>query len=726
MGDSQKQALLLGDQIEEFGKGIVEGNNWTDADKRSIKDPDELFRFISMSNREKQFLRTVVGLYRMRIPEYYFSLIKNRDDPNDSIRMQCVPSPDELAERICELSDPLEEEKTSPTSFLVHRYPDRVLLLVTNRCFMYCRHCTRKRLWKNENFDISSRELDNALDYVRIHKNIREIVISGGDPLTLSTDKIDDILSRISKISHVAVTRIGTRAPIVLPKRIDDGLCAVLERYDNLWVNIQFNHPREITTQSIAACRKLQKCGIPLSNQSVLLKGVNDSFKVMKELCQKLQAIRVRPYYLFYCDPVVGAGHFRTQLFKGVEILKKMQGNTSGMCLPNFVVDGIEGKGKVPISANYLISQSREGVFLRNYKDEIFFYPAAAGKSNSDQEKMNLVVHNIGIIFNLKKNNDGSDSEEEYDDMDTVKALEREIKNLGFEVSLFEQNSCLVNKLSLTRPDFVFNIAEGIGCGRARESQVPCILESLKIPYSGSDAIALGIALDKFLTNTILKSAAIPVPEAVLVRDSREINNLKGIFEKNKTVIVKPCWEGSSKGIFSNSLVNNLSDLSERLNYIHSQYRQPALVEEFIEGDEITVGVYGNAQPRLLGMMRISLKQKTEKPFIYSLEIKRRWKESVVYSLRDTIPLNIQKLVEHYALATYCVLGLRDFARIDFRVGSDLIPRVIDVNPLPGFSPYYSDLPILYGLAGGTYSNLIKILLRESLKRYNLNETGRL
>jgi lysine 2,3-aminomutase len=239
---------------------------------------------------------------------------------------------------------------------------------------MYCRHCTRKRLWRCRIPEPTLKDIDLALSYVRQNREIREVIISGGDPLTLPTEKIDYILSSIAEIKNVEVIRIGTRAPVVLPQRIEDNLCKVLEKYENLWVNTQFNHPEEITPQAISACRKLQRCGIVLSNQSVLLKGINDNVKTMLELCRKLQAIRVRPYYLYQCDPVVGAHHFRTSVLRGMDILENMRGYTSGMCIPTFVVDGIDGRGKIPISPNYVLSQSPDGLTLRNYKNETFFY----------------------------------------------------------------------------------------------------------------------------------------------------------------------------------------------------------------------------------------------------------------------------------------------------------------------------------------------------------------
>ena len=349
-------------------------NNWHSGYKYSLKNIKELSRYIPLEGREKLLLRRIIKTYHMRIPLYYLSLIEDLSNPLDPIRRQCVPTIEELSEGVQETIDPLGEERTSPTSCLVHRYPDRVLLIVTSRCFMYCRHCTRKRLWKTNDFVPTLKDIEHAIRYIRGNRNIREVIISGGDPLTLPTERLDHILYSISSVKHIEVIRLGTRALVVLPQRIDECLCRALEKYENLWINTQFNHPREVTTEAIGACRELQRCGIPISNQSVLLRGVNDDPQVMIELCHRLQSIRVRPYYLFQCDPVIGSSHFRTSLFKGIEIIEKMLGHTSGMCIPTFVVDGIGGKGKVPLGPNHLVSASSKGVVLRNYNNEMFFY----------------------------------------------------------------------------------------------------------------------------------------------------------------------------------------------------------------------------------------------------------------------------------------------------------------------------------------------------------------
>ncbi len=350
-------------------------HNWSTSCKNAIKSVEELAKFLPLDETEKETLRNVTKTYHIRITDYYLSLIQNPYDKEDPIRKQCVPDVQEIQEGVYEKLDPLGEMRTSPLKCLVHRYPDRALLIVTNRCFMYCRHCTRKRIWGKNIPEPTLQEINRAVDYLRVHREIREVIVSGGDPFILPTEKLDYILSLLSKVESLEVIRIGTRTPVVFPERIDDSLCRMLEKYENLWVNTQFNHPREITAEARLACRKLQKAGIPMSNQSVLLKGVNDNPEVMLELCHTLQSIRVRPYYLFECDAVVGAAHFRTSIFKGVEIIEKMRGHTGGMCVPTFVVDGEDGKGKIPLQPNYLLSLSEEGVTLRNYKNETFFYP---------------------------------------------------------------------------------------------------------------------------------------------------------------------------------------------------------------------------------------------------------------------------------------------------------------------------------------------------------------
>lgn len=696
---------------EEPGGGSFSSNG-----QEFIRDTEQLSAHLPFNQEEISTLKEVESSYHLRIPHYYFSLISDAFDRQDPIRKQCIPSLEELSQNSSETEDPLAEQEASVGSCLVHRYPDRVLLLVTNRCFMYCRHCTRKRLWAKNIKEPSLNDIESALDYIGSQEQIREVIISGGDPLTLSSSYLDKILSGVAACKNIQVVRIGTRTPVVFPQRIDDDLCRVLEKYDNIWINVQFNHPREITPKAASACKKLQKLGIPINNQSVLLKGVNDNLSTMLELCQKLQSIRVRPYYLFQCDSVAGTFHFRTSPFVGRALIEKMQGYTGGICVPNFVIDSAEGK--IPLGPNYLVSETERWLILKNYKNDLLFYPRS-DDSKKKAKNQNL-IKTIGITFNLKAKG-VSDGCEEYDEIETIASLKKEIEALGFKVRLFEQGESFLKEISDNRPDFVFNLAEGRGNFRGRESQLPAVLESLSIPYSGSDPISLGITLDKYLTNRLLRSANIPVPEMFMVKNMEELENLGNIFTGGQLFLVKPRWEGSSKGIFLNSLVSNFDDLRKRVENIFLKYQQPALIEEFLEKDEITVGVYGNRVARILGMMKIVPKDRTCDNFFYSFEVKQDWQNKVKYEPQESILESIQKLVQLCALRAYRELELKDIARIDFRLDSQNKPRIIDINPLPGLSPLCGDLPILYKLSGGNYNDLIKLILQEALSRYGLS-----
>ncbi|MFH1846873.1 MAG: ATP-grasp domain-containing protein [Candidatus Omnitrophota bacterium] len=330
-------------------------------------------------------------------------------------------------------------------------------------------------------------------------------------------------------------------------------------------------------------------------------------------------------------------------------------------------------------------------------------------------------LNTLGIIYNLKTHAGINDSSEEYDDPETIESLASEIQRYGYRVLRFQHDNDLTKKLLSEQPDFILNIAEGKGNTRARESQVPCILESLRIPYSGSDPVILGITLDKYLTNLVLKSAGIPVPQAYSISSEKDLNLLPDIFEEYNRFIIKPRWDGSSKGIFSDSLVSDRARLEKQVRHILETCGQPAIIEEFLENDEITVGVLGNKEPKIIGMMRISPSLKTEKPFIYCVDNKRTWRETVKYEPDTVLPRETKLLVENYALKAFHALELRDISRIDFRLGKDNIPRIIDVNPLPGLSPDYSDLPIMYRLSGKSYSSLIRAILYTSFERHSLN-----
>jgi len=257
---------------------------------------------------------------------------------------------------------------------LVHRYPDRVLMVLTDICPMFCRHCTRKREWRNGGWVRTPSEVESMLEYIRRHKEIRDIIISGGDPLTLSNRRLEDIISKIREIGHVEIIRIGTRCPVVLPWRIDEGLCAMLSRYGPIWLNTHFNHVREITPEAAEACDRLLRSGVPVNNQSVLLRGVNDTVEAQTQLCQRLLRIKVRPYYLFQCDEVQGTEHLRTPVEVGIKIIEGMRGHTSGLAVPTFVIDLPHGGGKVPLQPNYILAQTENELVMRNYQGQIIHY----------------------------------------------------------------------------------------------------------------------------------------------------------------------------------------------------------------------------------------------------------------------------------------------------------------------------------------------------------------
>jgi lysine 2,3-aminomutase len=309
----------------------------------------------------------------MAITPYYASLM-DKDDENCPIRKQAVPTSYELQDSGSDLKDPLNEDVDSPVPGITHRYPDRVLFLITDQCSMYCRHCTRRRLAGTHDKMMPMEQIESAINYIKNTSAVRDVLLSGGDSLCINNDILDYILSKLRKIPHVEIIRIGTRTPVVLPQRINDDVCKILKKHHPIWLNTHFNHPKEITEESTEACRKLVESGIPLGNQSVLLRGVNDCPYIIKELVHKLLMIRVRPYYLYQCDLTPGIEHFRTSVRKGIEIIELLRGHTSGLAVPTYVVDAPGGGGKIPINPQYLISMSDQKVIMRNYEGVICAY----------------------------------------------------------------------------------------------------------------------------------------------------------------------------------------------------------------------------------------------------------------------------------------------------------------------------------------------------------------
>ena len=353
-------------------------NDWRWQFKNRITNAEQLEKYLSLTKTEKDGINNCLRKYRMAITPYYLSLI-NPDDPFDPIRIQAVPNEKELYFAPEDQRDPLHEESDSPCAGLTHRYPDRVLFLVTNQCSMYCRHCTRRRFSGQVDKALKKYQIDDSLSYIRTHPEVRDVLISGGDPLTLSDDSLEYILSELRQIEHVEIIRIGTRVPVVMPQRITKELCDMLKKYHPLWINVHFNHPNEITQEAEKACSMLLEAGIPLGNQSVLLAGVNDCTHVMRDLVRKLVKIRVRPYYIYQCDLSLGLSHLRTSVSKGIEIIEGLQGHTTGFAVPTLVIDAPGGGGKIPIMPNRIISQGHRRYVLRNFEGRITTYVEPEG-----------------------------------------------------------------------------------------------------------------------------------------------------------------------------------------------------------------------------------------------------------------------------------------------------------------------------------------------------------
>ncbi len=352
-------------------------NDWKWQFANRITTTEQLKKILPLSDKDQQDIETCLGLFRMAITPYYASLIRP-DDPFDPIRMQAVPSILETMPDANDLSDPLGETADSPVPYIVHRYPDRVLFLVTLQCSMYCRHCTRRRAVGEEDRPITEAGLRNAIAYIRAHTEIRDVLISGGDPLTMSTAKLEHIISQIRAITHVEIIRIGTRVPVVLPMRITNELTSMLKKYQPIWINTHFNHPNELTPEAARACAAIVDAGIPLGNQTVLLRGINDDTETMKRLLLGLVKMRVRPYYLYQCDLSCGIGHFRTRVEVGIDIMHRLTGNISGYALPKYVIDAPGGGGKIPVGYDYTISKNDSEVILENYRGDSYRYPQPA------------------------------------------------------------------------------------------------------------------------------------------------------------------------------------------------------------------------------------------------------------------------------------------------------------------------------------------------------------
>lgn len=359
---------------------------WQQLLRDSIHTVDQL---VDKFGLDRSTADRLAHFFQARINPYYLSLIRY---PGDPIWKQCVPDQAEL-EDYDAFEDPLNEDAMSPVPNITHRYPDRVLFLVTSQCGMYCRFCTRKRKVGNAD-KISMKGLESAFRYIESHTQIRDVILSGGDPLMLTDTMLEKILRRLREIPHVEIIRLGTKMPCVLPQRITPKLCNMIKKYHPVYVNTHFNHPWEITPESSRACQMLADAGCPVGNQTVLMKDVNDNADTIKELLQKLLKMRVKPYYLYMADETKGANHFRTSIRTGIEIMDKLRGHTSGLAIPYFVIDAPGGGGKIPILPEYVLHHDEEKIVLRNYKNEIYVYKDI--KDNREGEFIKLDTRSTG------------------------------------------------------------------------------------------------------------------------------------------------------------------------------------------------------------------------------------------------------------------------------------------------------------------------------------------
>jgi len=350
-------------------------NDWRWQLRQRIRKLDQLARIIRLSVDEKEAMLRLGGHLPVGITPYYAALM-HPHDPDDPVRRMMVPVTSEFVHTPGEDDDPLAEDSHMPVPGLVHRYPDRVLFLVTNFCATYCRYCTRARMvGQTGEHHFNPEQYQRAIDYIAAHPEIRDVLLSGGDPLAMNDDRLEWILSRLRAIPHVEFLRIGTKIPAVLPSRVTPALCRMLRRYHPLWISIHFMHPAELTPETSQACQRLADAGIPLGSQTVLARGINDSVETMKELVRGLLKVRVRPYYIYQCDPISGSSHFRTPVEKGLEIIAGLRGYTTGYAVPTFVIDAPGGGGKIPLIPDPVVGREGDSLLLRNYEGKVFRYP---------------------------------------------------------------------------------------------------------------------------------------------------------------------------------------------------------------------------------------------------------------------------------------------------------------------------------------------------------------
>lgn len=371
-----------------YWPGVAEDqwNDWKWQLKNRITKLEDLEKILRLTSEERAGVILSGNKLALAVTPHYFNLIE-RDNPACPIRRQVIPQAGEGSVAAAEMADPCGEDGHMPVPGLVHRYPDRVLFLVTDRCAAYCRYCTRSRIVSGAGEQELHTDFEQAITYLKVHSEVRDVLLSGGDPLLFSDEKLDTLLTRLRAIPHIEFLRIGTRVPIFLPQRITPAFCQMLQKHHPLWISIHTNHPRELTTEVRDALAMLANHGVPLGNQSVLLAGVNDSLPVMTSLVQKLLRCRVKPYYLYQCDLIQGSAHLRTSVRRGIEIMEGLRGHTSGYAIPQYVIDAPGGGGKVPINPSYVLFHDGEKVVFRNFEGRVFEYPELPENSDSGQKQ---------------------------------------------------------------------------------------------------------------------------------------------------------------------------------------------------------------------------------------------------------------------------------------------------------------------------------------------------
>ena len=695
----------------------MDGDENTDSSSEPPASKVSIYGELEKRGADPNEIKKIVRTYPMKVTRYFLNLSRLKDDP---IWRQCVPDIKELEDDF-NIDDPLMEEDHTPVPFLVHKYPDRVLLLTSSKCAMYCRFCTRKRKVGRIQ-QIPMDDIFRAIRYIEENPVVRDVVVSGGDPLMRTDAELEMILQRLSRIPHVEIIRIGTRMPCVQPSRVTKRLVNMLARYHPLYMNIHFNHPCEITDETRAACKMLVNAGIVLGSQTVLLKGVNDSAEIMKELMHRLLSMRVRPYYIYQCDLVKGVEHFRTPVETGIEIMRQIQGFTSGLALPHFVIDG--PGGKIPVSPQYIREITAAGTTVSNYLDTTFRYPGL--RDGSQVSMVNTSVRRIGIAYNLRKEpvkGERFDRYAEYDDMETIDAITKALEGAGYEVVLLEVDLDFPEKVRKASVDFVFNIAEGIQ-GESRESHVPAILEMLRIPYSGSGILTQAITLNKSRKKEILTYHGIPTPKFQLCSSAQQ--KLKP--DMRFPLIVKPDAEGSSVGIINDSYVTDTESLKRQIRRITKEYAQLALVEEYVPGREFTISLLGNRKPTILPIVEVNFDH-LPKGLHHFDSFEAKWTYDTPTNpidplvcpaiIKDPLRTKLKRL----ARRTFEVLGCTDLCRIDFRLDEKGTPHVLDVNALPGLMPdprSNSRFTRSCYSAGMGYNDMILNILNTALRRYNL------